>query len=104
MHMGLSCHMHSGDYSWHCTRDKLQGKLHFVPSLSEIFCIFNLPPFFRVCVHIVHQQRDLKREEAARVWDLDTTLPCPVILDVYATEALRPWVALRSEFTRWVPP
>jgi len=50
--------------------------------------------------HVICIQRDLKREEAAQVWDLDTTLPCPVMLDVYATEALRPWVALRSEFTR----
>ena len=47
VHMGLPCHMHSGDYSWHCTRNKCKA-IALVPSLSEIFCIFNLPYFFCV--------------------------------------------------------
>jgi hypothetical protein len=49
---------------------------------------------------VLYMQRDLKREKAVQVWDLDTTLPCPATFADYVAGAFQPWVSLKPEFSR----
>nr|XP_024382569.1 protein N-terminal glutamine amidohydrolase-like isoform X2 [Physcomitrium patens] len=88
------------------------------PDASDLFAVFISNPKRQVpiwrqrsskdaaglCVwdyHVICIQRDLKRETAVLVWDLDTSLPCPTTLDDYVAGAFQPWIPLNPEFSRF---
>ncbi|KAG0554828.1 hypothetical protein M758_12G125200 [Ceratodon purpureus] len=87
------------------------------PDASDLFVVFISNPKRQIpiwrqksskdvgglCIwdyHVICIQRDLRREKAVTVWDLDTTLPCPTTFKDYWNGAFQPWVSLKPEFSR----
>lgn len=84
------------------------------PTASDLFVVFISNPNRQIPIWRQRSSKDVeglciwdyhviciqRRENAVQVWDLDTTLPCPVALDEYVAGAFQPWVSLKPDFSR----